>query len=49
MLHRDHRRGDEHQIFYAITDELSGFSISSASNDPKIAMGILFQNDLDNN
>ena len=25
---------DEHQIFYAITDELSGFSISSASNDP---------------
>lgn len=24
---------DEHQIFYAITDELSGFSISSASND----------------
>ena len=25
---------NEHQIFYAITDELSGFSISSASNDP---------------
>ena len=23
---------DEHQIFYAITDELTGFSISSASN-----------------
>ena len=24
---------DEHQIFYEITDELSGFSIASASND----------------
>ena len=24
---------DEHQVFYAITDELSGFSIASASND----------------
>jgi len=24
---------DEHQIYYAITDELSGFSIASASND----------------
>lgn len=24
---------DEHQIFYAITDELSGFSIASASDD----------------
>ena len=24
---------DEHQIFYAITDELSGFSIASGSND----------------
>ena len=35
---------DEHQIFYAITDELSGFSISSASNDPKDSNGYpLFQ------
>ena len=30
---------DEHQIFYAITDELSGFSISSASNDTKDSSG----------
>ena len=35
---------NEHQIFYAITDELSGFSISSASNDPKDSEGYpLFQ------
>ena len=35
---------NEHQIFYAITDELSGFSISSASNDPKDSNGYpLFQ------
>ena len=30
---------DEHQIFYAITDELSGFSISSASDDTKDSNG----------
>lgn len=30
---------DEHQVFYAITDELSGFSISSASNDTKDSDG----------
>ena len=35
---------DEHQIFYAITDELSGFTISSASNDPLDSDGYpLFQ------
>ena len=30
---------DEHQIFYAITDELSGFSIASASDDTKDSNG----------
>lgn len=30
---------DEHQIFYEITDELSGFSIASASNDTKDSNG----------
>ena len=30
---------DEHQLFYAITDELSGFSIASASNDTKDSDG----------
>ena len=30
---------DEHQVFYAITDELTGFSISSASNDTKDSEG----------
>ena len=30
---------DEHQIYYAITDELSGFSIASASNDTRDSDG----------
>ncbi len=30
---------DEHQIFYAITNELSGFSIASASDDNKDSNG----------
>ena len=30
---------DEHQIFYEITDELSGFSIASASNDTNDSNG----------
>ena len=30
---------DDHQVFYAITDELSGFSIASASNDTKDSDG----------
>ena len=30
---------NEHQVFYAITDELSGFSIASASNDTKDSSG----------
>ena len=30
---------NEHQVFYAITDELTGFSISSASNDTKDSEG----------
>ena len=30
---------DEHHIFYAITDELSGFSIASASDDTKDSNG----------
>ena len=30
---------DEHQIFYEITDELSGFSIASASNDSNYSNG----------
>ena len=35
---------DAHQIFYAITNELSGFEISSASNDTKDSDGYpLFQ------
>lgn len=30
---------DEHQVYYAITDELSGFSIASASNDNRDSDG----------
>ena len=30
---------DDHQVFYAITDELSGFSIASAPNDTKDSDG----------
>ena len=41
---------DEHQIFYAITDELSGFSIASASNDNSDRTGIhYFLKRLDDN
>ena len=42
---------DEHQIFYAITDELSGFSIKSASDDTLDSSGrpLFNQNNLDYN
>ena len=40
---------DEHQIFYAITDELSGFSISSASKILKIVMEIHYFKTTHNN